>query len=78
MSDSTERMPKSLAIYLLIAVTLGGVGFWAIFNGHQDAVIVGEAVFLVALATLALCGIAFLVFEAFRSLFSRSGGSNDR
>ena len=68
MSD--ERMPKSVAIFILSVLGLGAWGIWGIFNGHQDLVGTAVSIFIEVLGFIAICCIVVLIFEALRSLFS--------
>jgi len=64
-------MPKGLAIFVLIVLTMGSVGIWATLNGYEDAAMMVLLVLLAIFGTVAACAVAFLVFEAVRSLFRR-------
>jgi hypothetical protein len=66
-----DRMPKALAVYLLTVIAAAVAGIWGIFNGYEDAVVVGGGILLGVFTILTLCVLAWLVFEAIRSLLSR-------
>ena len=71
MSSGAYRgTPNSLAIYLIVVFSLGGLGTWGIFSGHVNAVMFAVVAFTAALMLFVLCGIAFLLFEAVRILLS--------
>jgi hypothetical protein len=66
---NVERMPKSLAIYVLSMLAIGAVAIWSILNGHEDAYLIGLLVLVCILGLIAAVGICYLIFEAIRSLF---------
>lgn len=64
-------MPKPLAVIILAAISLAGLAIWAICSGHEDVAELEVLTFACILLFGGVCGIAFLAFEAIRSLFTR-------
>ena len=67
---NAERIPKGMAIWILCVVSLSVLAAWAMCNGHDDAVEAGLVIFAGVLFLVGFCLLAWVVFEAVKSLLS--------